>query len=517
MNARGRTDRGRAALVCVVSLVLASCTGGGSAKAGFHPALQWGTCPSDVEIQYISRHQCGWLTVLQDRSEPQGKTIRLFVVKTWPVDIAPPPYFGSGFGDNLGDAVGYGSVAAGATRLGRIGYTLELRGTGHSEPSLACPEIDALSERAASSLTGDASLMNDFLAGVKACRDRLTAQGVDPSDYDIGAAAQDMEDFRVALGIDQWWNLGTQGTSSRYLFEYLREFPDRVRAAFLDSPQFPQIEEVTEGVDGTRYALNQLFEACRTDTGCAKDFPDLEASWSEAMARLDRQPLRGSAQGLSGGKVDVVVDAGKFLRAARFALGGDGPENLSSLPAMIVAAADGRLSPRLATIEASDPPFCAGYRPLCSGQGFSLGAYLSVFCSDEAPFVDQTALEAAAGDDPAFQAVFARDPYLAACAVWDVPASDPTVHQPVYTDVPLLLLLGQFDSFSPLSIAREGAKTFDNVEVLEIPGQTHNALGFNDCPIAIRNDWIREPTSPPDITCLKGMPSVPFATGGMSS
>ncbi len=496
--------RGLSTLLYAIALVLASCTTGGPAKAEFHPRLEWATCPSDVEIQFIARHRCGWFTVLQDRSEPDEKTIRLFVLEAWPVGIDPPSYVGSGFGGNLGEAQGYGSTTAGATRLGRIGYTLEVRGTGHSEPSLACPEVDALSEQAAASATGDPALMRDFLAAVTACRDRLTSEGVDPADYDLGSAAMDLEDLRTALGIDQWWNLGTLGNNSRYLFEYLRRYPDRVRAAFLDSPQFPQVDEVTEGIEGTRYALRELFEACRADAECAKDFPDLAASWSEAMARLDRQPLEGTATALAGGRVDILVDAGKLLRAARLALGGDGPANLSSLPAMIDAAADGRLSPALATIEASDGLFCSGYRPLCIGQGFSFGAYLSVFCRDEAPFIDQASLESAAGDDTWLRAVFAQDPYSAACGVWDVGASAPTVHEPVDTDVPLLLIVGQFDSFSPMPIAMEAAKTFDNVHVLEIPGQTHNALGFNDCPIEIRNAWVQHPESPPvDTACLK--------------
>jgi hypothetical protein len=55
-------------------------------------------------------------------------------------------------------------------------------------------------------------------------------------------------------------------------------------------------------------------------------------------------------------------------------------------------------------------------------------------------------------------------------------------------------------------MAMEATKTSSDAWVLEIPGQTHNAMGFSDCPIGIRNEWIRDPASPPPHTsCLKDM------------
>jgi pimeloyl-ACP methyl ester carboxylesterase len=501
MNGTRGVGRGIAVLAALLVLA-ASCTGGDQ-PATFHPQLAWGSCPSDVEVQYLSRHRCGWLTVLQDRAEPEGSTIRLFVVETWPVGVAPLPGLGSGFGDDLGNGYGYGDKAAGATRLRRAGVSMELRGTGHSQPSLACPEVDTLDGREADALTGDPSLLNDFLAAVRACRERLAAQGVDAADYDLRNVAYDMEDLRVALGLDQWASLNSYGSSSRYLFEYLREFPDRVRLAYFDSPQFPQADEITAGVEATRHVLHALFQACAANAGCAKAYPSLSKLWTRTLDRLDRHPLRGSA----------TVDAGALLRATRSALGGDGPNqaglNLTSLPETIAAIADGQITPELAAAVGGGPIYCAGYRPTCVGagaEGFSLGAYLTVLCRDEAPFIDRAALSAAVDGDPGFKDVFEGDPYLAACSVWDVPPAPAAVHEPVRTDVPLLMFLGQFDSFSPVSEARNVAATLPSAWVVEVPGQTHNAIGFSDCPIGIRNAWVFDPTEPPaDTSCLRSL------------
>jgi pimeloyl-ACP methyl ester carboxylesterase len=501
MKGRGRRLRWIASTIAV-SLVLIGCTGISRSKEPFHPTLEWGTCPADVEIQFISRHRCGWFSVLADRSEPEGTTLRLFVTETWPVGITAPPYAGSGIEPALGGTASYTQKAIGATRLGRIGYSLERRGTGHSEPSLACPESDRVKDGAA----GGASLLSDFLDAVGACHDRLVAAGVDLADYDVQASVQDLEEFRVALGLDQWWNLGSVGSGSLFLFEYLREFPTSVRAAYLDTPQFPELDEVTGGIDGARYALDQVFAACRADARCNTAFPDLEASWSRALRNVAAHPLHGSFHAQSGRRIQVSIDAATLLRAARFTLGGDGPENLLGLPAMISAAAAGRITPELGSIVANDPVFCAGYLPNCNpGGAFNLGDYLSVFCRDEAPFVDQTTVAAAIGADPAYRAVFTEDPYLAACKVWDVPPADPEVHARVRTSVPLLILTGQFDSFSPLPVASSAATTLEHALVLDIPGQTHNVLGFSDCPIDIRNAWVRDPMSTPDSNCLRAM------------
>lgn len=491
-------------VAAVVSLAFAACTFG-AGEPPFRPSLRWVACPADVEASFVSRHQCGYLTVLQDRSQPHGRTVRLLVVKVWPVGMEPRPGIGTGFGGNVGDPRGLGGgTATGATRLERVVIEMESRGAGpHSEPSLRCPEVDALDKVAAVSRTGDQRLLDEFLAAVRTCRDRLTQTGVDVADYDVSATAVDVEDLRVALGIDRWATVSSEGTASRYVVEYLRRFPDRVDAAFLDSPWFPDVDDLTGGIAGTKAALRQLFTTCAQDTKCDRAHPALADAWQAALHQLAETPLRGPAR---AGQAGVLVDAGKLLRIARFALGGDGPANLSLVPGIITDAAAGRLSAELARLVADDPLFCAGYRPLCAGQnGFAWGVFLTTFCRDQVPFIDRATVTRQASGDPAYQQVFANSPYLAACDAWQVPAGPPAVHQPVDTQVPLLLLVGQFDSFSPPQV-QAAVSRLDHAWAVQVPGQTHNVLGFSDCPIDIRNAWVHQPSAPPAGTqCLHEM------------
>jgi hypothetical protein len=82
-------------------------------------------------VTFVSRHQYGYLTVLQDRAKPTGRTIRLLTVMAWPVGVDPLPGMATGFGGNIGDPRSIdGGIAPGATRLGRIVVQLESRGAG---------------------------------------------------------------------------------------------------------------------------------------------------------------------------------------------------------------------------------------------------------------------------------------------------------------------------------------------------------------------------------------------------
>ena len=481
--------------------------------SGFAPTLTWGDCPADVEATFVSRHECGTLTVLADRAEPNGPTIDLLLVRAWPVGVEAKPGVGIGLGANVGDPFALtGNAATGATRLRSIGVVMESRGAGpHASPRLSCPEVDDLSARAAGSTSGDQAVRRAFVAAVRACAERLRAGGVDPADYGITAMAADADDLRVALGLDQFTSLGTQGTSSRVLFEYLREFPDRAAKAHVDSPWLPDVDDLTGGVEGTRRALDELFTACASDPECAAAYPGLARKWQRALDRLAVTPLHGTYGTADGREIDVLVDAPKLLRAARFALGGDGPAAAGALPATIAAAADGEATPWLLATSAEDPLFCVGYRPFCSGQqAFSLGTYLTAFCAEQEPFIDDTALAAAIDGDPVYETVFADSPYRAACTAWGVPPADPSIVEPVDTAVPLLMLPGQFDSYTTVPAAQAAASRLTSATVLEVPGQTHNTLGFAECAIAARNTWAEDPTVPPPVDACADAPPLNF-------
>ena len=500
------------ALMACVALVMAAC---GTTEPSISPRPSVGTfqptfadipCPDDVEIALLVQHACGRLRVLEDRTKPAGRTISVFVVR-----IDPPEGQGSAdpvlnIGGDIGDELGFGGMAQGAQRLHRTHYVMEPRGVGHSEPSLACPEFDELAIDAVQAPSGDPIFRDKVLTAVRACRDRLTTSGLDVAAYDAAAAAADVVDLRRSLGVTRW-NIKALGTNSRIVIEAAREDADAVRSVVLDSPQLPALPDALLAERGLNNAIETLAGVCAGDPACNATAPGFSDLFVTALGHLDARPVTmadttGALAQAAGAPVQIRIDGGALLRVARSILGGDGPANVAELPSTIAEAAAGGVSDQLLRILGNDPTLCAGYRPLCmQGGSFSLGAYLSILCRDDAPFLDLATVDA--DPAPAYRTVFGDNPYLAACVAWAVPPGDDVVHHPLGGSLPLLVLVGQFDAFVPESLVRQSLSGRPNTYLVSVPAQTHNVLGFTECAIAIRNAWVDHPETPPaDTSCL---------------
>jgi pimeloyl-ACP methyl ester carboxylesterase len=492
----------RFAGVAAALALAAACTMGRSSQSSSR-AFTLVECPEDVQIQLLVRHSCGYLTVPEDRNQAHGRTVRLFVVRIPPADQRPRSDPVLILGDEIGAVPNYGKIQGEAAHLHRVVYILDERGTGHSRPSLSCPEIDRVSTEKLVARTGEPSLRRKLFVALRECRSRLLASGIDPSDFDLTTMAADVEDLRRALGVASW-NLATYGTWSRLALEAIREHPDHVRAAYLDSPQFPQLDEPTEGATGMRLVLGHLFAACRAQASCRDAYPGLRRRWREAITRLDAHPIEVHTQ-----IGDVLVDGGAFVRGIEAVLEDDA--ELPRFPALISAARHGRIDIDITTALASRGSICAGYRFDCLPH-FSAGVYLSVLCRDEAPFMDPSALHRATAQIPGLDAALGANPYLAACPAWKVPPAAPTVHAPVHASVPVLMVSGQFDPFAPPSLTRRFGRSLVASFPIEVLGLTHNPLESSGCQVRIRDAWLERPQSPPDsATCLRRM-SVEFAT-----
>jgi pimeloyl-ACP methyl ester carboxylesterase len=503
---------GTIALLASVAL-LSSCTGT-AAGAAFRPSYREVPCPEDLDFVLVQRHTCGHLTVLEDRSKPDGRTIELFVVHVVPqsgtASNSDPIYVP---GTKLAGVQKFFDVAPVADRTDREEFIMEQRGVGRSEPSLACPEVDRVNAVTVAAPTGDPSARAAFVDAVKACFQRITSQGVDPSAYDLQAMAADGEDLRRALGIDEWGIISI-GSASRVALEMAREYPEHLRELVLDSPEVLQVDPFTEGILGTRAALGQMAAACRADAACSRRFPDLEQAFEAASGALDQHPLslRSGTDG-TGESVDVHLDGSMFLRGIRTLLAGEGDVVEGATPAVVYAALDGNTAlvrQYLTDDLGSQQTYCLGYVPVCDPTNtVSVGAYLSILCGDIAPFIDRNALTTLAGGDDTFASVFAQPPWLEACDAWNVPPSYASVASPVSSDVPTLMLLGRFDPFGAPAVVRPATTGLSQSWVVIDPVAGRNTLA-DACFQDLRTLWLADPTSPPDASCVKEMTPLPF-------
>ncbi len=457
-------------------------------------------CPADVASVVVGEVTCGFLKVPEDRAAP-GRDVRLFVARIEPPEVLhEDPMFVAG--TDLASLPNYGGVAPLAQRVGREVIIMDTRGVGHSEPSLACPEVDALRETALATATDDPETRTAFLDAVASCHDRLAADGVDVAAYHLSAMAADAEDLRAALSIDEW-NVVTYGTASRIAFEMLRQAPDHLRSVLLDSPEVPGTDPRAVAVDATRASLTDVLDACAADDSCAAAFPDAGTLLDRALAEVADQPVTLSMEAAGQEPAQVLLDDALLLRLLRGMVSDGGSSGSFMRPAAVPAVLDGAVTGRLeglattlATTVAGSPTYCLGYQPKCLPQHrVSVGTAYSVLCHDIDPLHDRVdAVRAVAEDEPGYAAAYGDNPSLDVCDAWPATSGGETsreVDGPVQADVPVLALVGTFAPYTTEALVRDALADMPSATIVVDPAGGHNVMG-SDCLVSIRGSWLED-------------------------
>lgn len=488
----------------------AATTAATALPPSFQPTFAMTPCPADVTSQVVIAATCGFLTVLEDRSKPAGRTIQLFVLRLDPPGgtTTPDPVLALG---HLAVQDGYGDMGGSGQRTHRVLYLVDPRGIGHSTPSLACPEVSLAGPDLAGLRLRDDARRAILVRAVTACHDRLAAQGIDLAAYDVAENAADLQDLRAALGIASW-NVMTYGSTMG--FELARRYPAGVRSLIVDSPSLPSPDFLTVGPASLDGAITHLAALCALEAACNRSDPDLRAEMRTAVTQLDARPLTfevtGTIQAINlGHPITVVVDGAALVRIIRWNLGVNGGSSAGHAIRAVHAVIDGSLTatdPAVVAL-ASDTGDCLGLLSSCEEP--SLGVLYSTVCRDFAT-PDSAVLQAALDGRPAYADVFAPSPLLAPCAAWHVPPAVPFAGTGVTGGVPTLVLRGDLDPYSASTEAVvKAAADARTLYALDIANQSYNTLGYTECPRAIRNAWIDAPTAAPaDTTCLAAIPQL---------
>jgi pimeloyl-ACP methyl ester carboxylesterase len=488
--------RSRAAGALLVAVaMLGAVTGcwpradhGATRTLGSTGRLEAITCPADVEAQVVARHECLRLVIGSRPSTAPASAaalqpVHLFVVRVHP-SVAPTGDPIVVVGTDYAIGTDYVGTAPIAQRTGRVLYMVDQRGTGHSTPSLACPEVDQLRAAAAGTTTADLGTQSRVATAVGACRTRLASQGVDPTQFTAAHAAEDVARLAEALHLSRWV-VDAHGSASLTAIAYARAHQGQVAALVLDSPELAP-HGPADQVRALEPAVDALAAACGADPACHRAYGDVRATWQRALATLDRAPLKVRTD-----QAVVPVDATTLRRLVQLALG-EPPLGPSVVPALVADAARRRIGPtmrELVTRFAAAPPYCAGLQPKCrESQPTALGVALAERCS----------LETISPTTP--------DPWARACHTWGG-TTVPGEAQSGSLDVPALVLLGRYDPFAdPTAIRAQLAVTLPDATVVEDPASGHNVLA-GDCLRTVRNIWTAElmagqPDHNPKATCL---------------
>jgi pimeloyl-ACP methyl ester carboxylesterase len=75
-------------------------------------------------------------------------------------------------------------------------------------------------------------------------------------------------------------------------------------------------------------------------------------------------------------------------------------------------------------------------------------------------------------------------------------------NQAVTSSIPTLILVGEFDTATPPQWARLTGQTLSNSFLFEFPGAGHSLLTTTDCSVDIITEFLDEPDTEPDRTCI---------------
>lgn len=434
---------------------------------------------------------CGFLTVPEDRDDPEGRTIRLHVSIF--ESMSPQPQADPIFILNGGP--GASSLPVFALLLSPVGDLLrerrqlvyiDQRGTNWSEPALYCPEPLEVYASA-----GYAEYTTATAEYMYACHESLSAGDADLSSYDTLENAADLEDLRIALGYDRINLLGAS-YGTRLAMAYMRQYPDAIRSVLLDSVLPPNINPFYEGTASVRSALDALFAA----------YPGTEAQFEQVTAALREQAVVVTVGGAEGGSHEVAVDDLVFVNFVRNAVT-QSPPDPGLADAIAAAAAGDLLLPAQAWLETLA-------QDLSGGPGSSdpaNGMYASVFCAEDGSrttVAEAVALDAEVPEaNPSVRdwAVgYQIDNLLAPCEYWEVePIAAPTYYDPVVSDLPTMILAGQMDAQTPPYFATAAAEGLGQSVTFELP-TGHVTLAV-PCGAGLAAAFFDEPEAMPESDC----------------
>ncbi len=480
-----------------IVLLLALSGYGYSAQAQDNtPTYEPAKCKFDPpERQHV---ECGFLSVPEDRSDPQSPTIKIAVAVFKAVSKHPKPdpiiYLDGGPGGHSLDTAGDAFDAA-FERLGqdRDFIMFDQRGVGYSEPSLDCPEetqaiYDGYTQRM--SFEERTTLQND---GLQECHDRLVADGVNLSAYNSAEDAADVNDLRIALGYDQW-NLYGISYGTRLALTIMRDFPQGVRSVILDSTVPLQVDLYGRMPANADRAFKFLFESCRKSWKCNEAYPHLDRVFYDQVDKLNQRPATIIAeQPHTGKKFRLLIDGHDFIEMLYGSLYSN--EVIVYLPKIIFDASHGSywLLER----------YMAG--TLVKKEYFSTGMYYSVQCAEEVSFDDLQTLQEAMTKFPNLGESFDMTQYYKRCQIWDVKPASAIENEPVTSSLPTLVMSGAFDPITPPAYGSMAAKTLDHSFYFEFPGVGHGASVSDECPFQVAVAFLNNPTKKPNVVCISGM------------
>lgn len=372
---------------------------------------------------------------------------------TGPDKIADPLfYIPGGPGSSATEDAPYVAQQFAKIREHRDLVFVDQRGTGGSN-ALNCDFFKPADLR---SYLGEYFQIED----VRKCREQLEPKA-NLTLYTTAIAMDDLDDVRAALGYNKI-NLigGSYGTRAAQV--YLKLHSNRVRAVILHGVSPTNQSMPRDFPQHTERALNGVVGECSADQACRTAFPNLSDEVKSVLEWLMRGPVEVELK-RKDGNVRINLSRDLAAEAIRYML--YQPGAASRIPLFIHLATQGNFGP-LAEAAIS-------YRQQIVATG-SNGMYLSVTCAEDLPAIKPGEGERNGVDT--FLGDYRLRQQRAACTLWPRATIPKNYAEPTRSDVPALILTGQWDPVTPPIYGDTAAKYLSHSLHVNVP---HGGHGFN--------------------------------------
>jgi pimeloyl-ACP methyl ester carboxylesterase len=433
---------------------------------------------------------CARMQVPEDPAAPDGRKIdlRVGLVKAHNAEPMADPVFFLAGGPGQSAVESFPMVVQGFARVleKRHVILVDQRGTGDSN-ALKCE--DAAGESAFSADDESPEAQTAFVARcLAALKDRA-----DPRFYTTGVAVTDLDRVRAAIGAEKL-NLVGGSYGTRVAQVYLRQFPARVRSIVLDGVVPPDLVLGNEHARNLEVAVQGIFKRCYDSQSCREAFGNPADDLLRLQAELRERPMvvdyRDPKSGEALKEELALADLGSVVRLFAYA-----PETAALLPLALHEAVNGRGEALLAQSRLVTGDL---------GEQIMHAMQLSVICSEDAPF-----FVARSEDEGSIMGTSFVEVMKVQCAAWPKGARPQDFHTPKSSDVPTLLLSGEFDPVTPPRYGESTVAHFSKGRHLVAPGRGHGLLTAGCVPRLMAEFLEDADASKLEVECLKDLPVIP--------
>ncbi len=423
---------------------------------------------------------CHTLTVLEDRSHPDARSIALAVYTIeahGPSQDPPLIYLGGGPGMSAEYYVNI--LLRHPIREDRAIVILEQRGIGASGE--ICPRMRRDYYRRAASRRSNDLRQRQYIGLLRRCFEDARRDGRAIDAYTTTENAADVADLRAALAletIDIW--AVSYGTILAQAYMRLEE--DRIGTLVFDAT-VPIDHPLGESLAGN---LRRVLDAYWQDCLGAGECNEGDASYIDRLLTLipdyNAAPLRligfSPEQGVT---VTYVYVTGNDVTAILFAL--------------LYQRTDHRQIDRLlGLLERRSSSFLRAYYQRLVIPGFSYGMHYAVNCRGS--FLDEAGATAAIAADPDLANAFELGFFAALCPASGLTPPEAGVNDAVSYSGRALILSGDRDPITPLRLAEPLRERFPNAGFLEIQGGGHGPSRDIPCAQEIVRAYFAAPDAP---------------------